>query len=95
MKIITNYTVLIKILSFIGILFWLSAFILPLDFLHRFLGSTRWPGFVSIYLLPALGWPLLALSIWQKRYAYCWLALAFIFSFFLSLGLAYIFGAGA
>ncbi|EOT39879.1 hypothetical protein [Enterococcus columbae] len=55
----------------IGLLFWLSVFILPIDFLSGVLGNFRWGGVVGLIINPIIGVISLLLSLRYKNY---WLA---------------------
>lgn len=55
----------------IGLLFWLSVFILPTDFLSDILGNFRWGGVVGLIINPIIGIICLLLDLRYKNY---WIA---------------------
>nr|WP_248629576.1 hypothetical protein [Enterococcus cecorum] len=55
----------------IGLLFWLSVFILPVDFLSAILGNFRWGGVVGLIINPIIGVICLLLALRYKNY---WIA---------------------
>ena len=55
----------------IGLLFWLSVFILPADFLSAILGNFRWGGVVGLIINPIIGVICLLLALRYKNY---WIA---------------------
>ncbi|CAI3256283.1 hypothetical protein [Enterococcus cecorum] len=59
------------VLLVIGLLFWLSVFILPTDFLSDILGNFRWGGVVGLIINPIIGVICLLLSLRYKNY---WIA---------------------
>ncbi len=52
----------------IGLLFWLSVFILPTDFLSDILGNFRWGGVVGGIINPIIGIICLLLALRYKNY---------------------------
>ncbi|MCJ0542709.1 hypothetical protein MMJ52_00225 [Enterococcus cecorum] len=59
------------VLLVIGLLFWLSVFILPTDFLSDILGNFRWGGVVGLIINPIIGIIRLLLAL---RYNNYWIA---------------------
>ncbi|CAI3360720.1 hypothetical protein CIRMBP1210_01083 [Enterococcus cecorum] len=59
------------VLLVIGLLFWLSVFILLTDFLSDILGNFRWGGVVGLIINPIIGVICLLLSLRYKNY---WIA---------------------
>lgn len=59
------------VLLVIGLLFWLSVFILPTDFLSDILGNFRWGGVVGLIINPIIGIICLLLALRYKNY---WIA---------------------
>ena len=59
------------VLLVISLLFWLSVFILPTDFLSDILGNFRWGGVVGLIINPIIGVICLLLSLRYKNY---WIA---------------------
>ncbi|WP_407858129.1 hypothetical protein [Enterococcus cecorum] len=59
------------VLLVIGLLFWLSVFILPTDFLSDILGNFRWGGVVGLIINPIIGIICLLLVLCYKNY---WIA---------------------
>lgn len=59
------------VLLVIGLLFWLSVFILPTDFLSAIFGNFRWGGVVGLIINPIIGIICLLLALRYKNY---WIA---------------------